>query len=244
MATSERNICVQVLERLGEFLQADKLLPYLAELEEDTTMLSEIEMMVKNEPAFETKTFSSIFELRLYRIVLYALVRAIRPELFLETGVLHGLTSYFLLRALEKNGSGNLCSIDLPSYADTGPCNRDGHYAILPPGREPGWIVPNQYWYRWELTLGTSEDRLPEILLSHNEIDIFLHDSEHTYETVWFELNQVWPKLRANGVLICDNIRDSAAFFDFCKLNDRDPFLVPYGSSGLEHVIRFGIVKK
>ena len=49
------------------------------------------------------------------------LVRAIwcftchlRPKNVVETGVAHGVTSRFILEALEKNGSGHLSSIDLP----------------------------------------------------------------------------------------------------------------------------------
>ena len=47
----------------------------------------------------------------------YAVVRAMRPQVVVETGVCYGVTSSFTLGALEENGSGMLYSIDLPLLA-------------------------------------------------------------------------------------------------------------------------------
>ena len=45
---------------------------------------------------------------------IWLLVRCLRPRHVVETGVAHGLTSRFILEALEKNGDGHLWSIDRP----------------------------------------------------------------------------------------------------------------------------------
>ncbi len=129
------------LGRLSSKLGGRDLLPHLAELHA-SELPRRFEAIVAGEPAFATKRFDSIWRLRLYRIWVYCLVRALRPRVFVETGVLHGMLSAFVLEALARNGEGRLVSIDLPSYAESGPANVDGYTATLPPGREPGWLVP------------------------------------------------------------------------------------------------------
>jgi len=212
------------LGRLGAFLDAD-LLPYLGELRE-SGLVGELEQMVAGEPAWQTKRFGDVWALRLYRIFLYAVVRARRPEVMVETGVLHGLTTAFLLDAMERNGTGRLVSVDLPSRAEEGPSNQDGYTATLPPGRDPGWVVPERLRARWELHLGASTEVLPGIL-GPESIDVFLHDSEHTYETMRAEMELAWPALRSSGVLIVDNADDTDAVADFCAAVGREPLLLP-----------------
>src|SRR3954467_3344478 len=42
----------------------------------------------------------------------YVVCRALAPEIIVETGVAHGVTSAFLLKALDANGRGALHSVD------------------------------------------------------------------------------------------------------------------------------------
>src|SRR5919197_1573260 len=79
--------------------------------------------------------------------LLYLAVRALRPELVVETGPFNGTASAFLLQALEDNGTGRLLSFDLPNAADA-------LNVPLPAGREPGWLVPDRLRHRYELVLG------------------------------------------------------------------------------------------
>jgi hypothetical protein len=132
-----------------------------------------------------------------------------------------------VLEALERNGSGRLISIDLPSYAGSGPANADGYTATLPLGREPGWLVPERLRGRWELLLGPSLDLLPGVLEREGPIDVFLHDSDHTVHTMTAEFELAWPALRPGGVLIADDATDNAAFADFCARVGREPLMLP-----------------
>ena len=66
--------------------------------------------------------------------LLYGLVRALRPEVVVETGVATGVTSAYLLAALADNDAGELQSIDLPS-ADLVRAELVG---CAVPGRAPG----------------------------------------------------------------------------------------------------------
>src|SRR5216684_329042 len=50
---------------------------------------------------------------------IWCLTRHLKPNTVLETGVAHGVTSRFILEALERNGAGHLWSIDLPPVEST-----------------------------------------------------------------------------------------------------------------------------
>lgn len=238
---------IQTLYYLGQFgasLDLEDLSVYIDELQGENDFLDAIEEKVAPVNAFETKTFSGIYDFRLYRLAFYALVRAVKPSIFIETGVMHGLSSAFILKALEENGGGKLISIDLPSYAEDGPANQDGYNAILPPGEEPGWAVPDHLRSYWDLKLGKSLEILPDLFKTLPEIDIFCHDSDHSYETMSGELHLAWDHLRDGGILICDNIDHCDAFYDFCKKTDRTPFAFPTPDRERHNILRTGVIKK
>ena len=231
------------LGRLSSVLGGRDLLPYLGELH-GSPLPRQFEEIVAGEPTFETKRFDSIWQLRLYRVWVYCLVRALRPAVFVETGVLHGMTSAFVLEAMRVNGHGRLISIDLPSYAETGPANVDGYTGTLPPGREPGWLVPDALRDRWELHLGASLDVLPGVLDGIDRLDVFLHDSDHTYETMRGEFELAWPKLAEGGALIADDSTDNTAFAELCERVGRTPLLFPNPNEQPHDEARCGLILK
>lgn len=138
---------------------------------------------------------------------LYVVVRAARPRLVVETGVANGWSSAHILRALAANGAGELHSIDLPNVQDG---------SVLPPGRAAGWMVPDELRARWTLRLGDARTLLPEVLGALGRIDLFLHDSDHSYEHMSFELEQALPRLAAGGLLMSDDVHLHPAWDDFC----------------------------
>mgnify|MGYP006430643101 CR=1 FL=1 len=232
------------LGRSSEYLSLGDLLPYVEEINNRNGLISDFENAVQNVNEFKTKSFNSIFEFRNFRILIYCIIRATSPKTVIETGVLHGMTSAFMLEALSRNESGNLYSIDLPSYPNQGPANKDGFDAVLPPGKEPGWMVPERLKSRWELIIGKSLEKLPDLISKVKTVDLFLHDSEHTYDTMWKEMGYAWEALSDKGVLICDNVDNNTSFFDFC--NKTQKFPVMFGGQGNEIAskIRFGIISK
>lgn len=231
------------LGRLSSVLGGQDLLPYLGELH-SSPLPRQFEAIVADEPSFETKRFDSVWQLRLYRIWVYCLVRALRPQVFVETGVLHGMTSAFVLEALRVNGSGRLISIDLPSYAESGPANVDGYTGVLPPGRRPGWLVPEALRGRWELLIGPSLEVLPAVLGREGTIDVFLHDSDHTHETMSGEFALAWPALAAGGALIADDSTDNTAFAELCERVGREPLLFPNPNEHPHDEARCGLIIK
>jgi predicted O-methyltransferase YrrM len=136
-------------------------------------------------------------------LIQYVVARAMAPEVILETGVANGVSTAYLLLALKRNEKGTLHSIEI------------GDPAYLPPGRSPGWFVPEWLQARWKMHIGDSKMLLPEMLHQLGEIDLFIHDSLHTYEHMGFEFRAAYPHLRQGGVLLADDALWNPAFPEF-----------------------------
>jgi hypothetical protein len=135
---------------------------------------------------------------------IWCLVRHLRPTNVVETGVAHGVTSRFILEALERNGKGHLWSIDRPP--------------IEPEWRqEIGIAVGDRFRDRWSYILGSSRRRLPGLLGELGQIDLFIHDSLHSERNVRFELDHAWPVLRPRGAIVVDDIDVNRGFFSFVQ---------------------------
>jgi len=154
---------------------------------------------------------------------LYSKVKTREPEVVVETGVCNGASTHVILSALNENGSGHLYSIDYPYYSDESLEDfREKtfeHYggAAIPSDKEPGWIVPSNLRTRWSLIEGKSQDELPDLLRKLESVDLFIHDSEHSYDCMIFEYSTVWPSISEGGLLISDDIEWNTAFADFSK---------------------------
>jgi len=155
---------------------------------------------------------------------IYVICRLMQPQIIVETGVCSGFSSAFILYALSRNNAGRLYSIDLP--------NQNGQK--IPGGRDVGWLVPTELRDRWELILGSSKEKLPALLSKLNKIDMFYHDSDHSYENMRFEFNEAWGFLKNGGLLLSDDITENKAFDEFCILKD---------CRGIK-LFKLGIIKK
>ncbi len=137
----------------------------------------------------------------------YALARTIRPIAVVETGVCYGVASTYLLAALDTNRDGRLFSIDLP------PLGKNGDDYV-------GWVVPGNLRRRWTLERGTSRRLLGPLTGRLGSIDLFVHDSQHTYKNIKFEFETAWRALRPGGVLISDDVEGNAAFLELAQSSD------------------------
>ena len=135
----------------------------------------------------------------------YAVVRALAPDSIVETGIANGVSSSYLLLALQKNGHGVLHSIGL---ADP---------AYLPAGKDPGWLVPQWLRAPWQIHLGDARAILPELLGRLGSVGIFIHDSLHTYDHMTWEFETAYPHLRVGGLLFSDDALWNNAFHDFAR---------------------------
>jgi len=143
-------------------------------------------------------------------LFLYILLRLLKPEKVIETGCFSGWTSTLILLALHHNQKGHLWSIDIPAKA--------GYKSMsvgLPPDLEPGFLVPEELRSRWTLIIGDVKDHLLPLCQKIGPIDVFYHDSDHTYDHMMWEYTSIWPWLRIGGILISDDINRNTAFWDF-----------------------------
>jgi predicted O-methyltransferase YrrM len=158
----------------------------------------------------------------------YLITRAISPDIVIETGVAFGKTSAFILKAMEENGNGVLHSIDLPPLGD----KADSYI---------GFFIPDELKNRWVLHRGSVRRILPGLLKRVGEIDLFVHDSLHTYSNMLWEFNTATPFLRKGSIIISDDIAQNRSLEVWIKNNDplNHYIIEKINGSGL-----FGIVIK
>ena len=146
----------------------------------------------------------------------YSIIRIQQPAALVETGCATGFTSSLVLYALKQNGKGRLTSIDIPP--------RKGQFEMpwsLRDGLKSGYLVPSTLRVdgRWSLMLENARNALPRLLQSEGfrQIDVFYHDSDHSFGHQMWEYLTVWPHLSPGGLLLSDDIGWSSAFRDFSR---------------------------
>jgi predicted O-methyltransferase YrrM len=129
---------------------------------------------------------------------LYGLTRWLRPTVVVESGGFIGMSSAFILKALadEKLTTAKLYSIELSAECDQGA------------------LVPEQLRLQFVPMRGKVEDFLKREQLP-SPIDMFLHDSSHSYRHMLWEFRQFWPRLRDGGLLVSHDVQMNAAFPEF-----------------------------
>ena len=166
--------------------------PALAEVEENTRrLLGEI----RDDDPFSPRWAADSLLAR----CCYLACRILEPAVVVETGVAYGVSSAFILKALGENGRGVLHSVDLPPM-------RQRYNEFW------GIAVDEALRPRWSIHRGSSERILPGLLEEVGAVDLFLHDSLHTYRNIRRELEAVWPRLRAGGVILADDVERNRAF--------------------------------
>jgi len=141
--------------------------------------------------------------------LLYALVRTARPMIVLETGVGDGKSTYFILSALLANGGGTLHSVDIGSDVA----------GLLRPREKENWKLH-------VLDPLSLKESFEAILRGLPPVDLFLHDSDHTYQWQSYELHAISGRLAERAMLAIDDVDSSYAFLDFCKEQRKKPILL------------------
>src|SRR4051812_28594469 len=133
----------------------------------------------------------------------YALVRASKPKIVVETGVDKGLGSVVLAAALMRNAQegqpGKLFGLDI---------NPSAGYLLAPPYDEVGKIVYG--------------DSLASIAAMSDPIDFFIHDSDHSEEHEWNEFQAVKPKLAKGALVLSDNSDMTSKLLEFAQQTGRE----------------------
>src|SRR5207244_469542 len=122
---------------------------------------------------------------------LYGLTRWLRPAVVVESGGFIGMSSAFILKAFadEKLATARLYSIELSQDC------------------EQGALIPNELRSAASFIAmrGRIEDFLKRSQLPPS-IDMFLHDSSHSYRHMLWEFRQFWPHLHDGGFLVSHDV--------------------------------------
>jgi predicted O-methyltransferase YrrM len=129
---------------------------------------------------------------------LYALTRWRRPAVIVESGGFVGMSSAFLLKALvdEAITTAKLYSIEWSVDCDQGA------------------LIPDELRSQFVPLPGKVEDFVRSDELP-SSIDMFLHDSSHSYRHMLWEFRQFWPRLRDGGLMVSHDVNMNAAFPEF-----------------------------
>jgi len=132
---------------------------------------------------------------------LYGLTRWLQPAVVVESGGFIGMSSAFILKAF---ADANLAAAKLYSIEWSENCEQG---ALIPDELRSasGGFVP----MRGKVEDFLKHDQLPE------SIDMFLHDSSHSYRHMLWEFRQFWARLRDGGLLVSHDVQMNAAFPEF-----------------------------
>ena len=117
------------------------------------------------------------------RIVLYALIRGLKPKTYLEIGVHWGGSSRIVANAMEANGFGKAAGLE-PNTGEFRP-------------------KPNELHGRYSRVAGYSpEDTAKAADLLGESVDLAFIDAVHTYTAVKTDLTGVLPVLSPDGYIL------------------------------------------
>ena len=145
--------------------------------------------------------------------LVYALVRAARPDHVIETGVATGVTSAFALAALEDNGHGELHSVDLPP-------------AALVARGLVGSRIPPSLRHRWRPRWGDARRLVPRLLRQTAGRRVFIHDADHGYDAMRGELESAWLAFGPGDWIVADDVDLHDAFLDVAAGHDAAAYVI------------------
>ncbi len=174
----------ELVEFLARSLDLDSttIAGYLAEIRAEPVLTRELAARVRWRVDMKRRVGLA------HRVGWYAVARAVKPRLVVETGIKHGLGALVMLVALERNAregsEGRLISFDPDPFS--------------------GWVVPDRLRHAWEPILASTFDAL-EPTLAGREVDLFICDTPPDYEIESFEMRTALRHAAPGIVMIAAN---------------------------------------
>jgi predicted O-methyltransferase YrrM len=152
-------------------------------------------------------------------ILLYFLVRKLKPNIVVETGVAAGWSSLAILKAFTKNKKGKLYSSDFP------------YFRLKNPEQYVGFLAKNEInKINWYLDVRGDDLAIPEIVkrIEDNTIDLIHYDSDKSYSGRDKVFNTLIPKINRNTIVIFDDIQDNLHFKNLVNKTKKDYFILEF----------------
>lgn len=172
---------------------------YIEELENDKDLREHIRSTTLANPE---KRFADLNARYGRRLGWYALARALKPKIIVETGVDKGLGSCVLAAALMRNEQDGF----------------SGYYYGTDINPVAGYLLSGRYKKYGEILYG---DSINSLTVFEPAIDIFINDSDHSDEYENREYAVIADKLSPNAFLVSDNARVSDMLLNFALETNR-----------------------
>jgi predicted O-methyltransferase YrrM len=168
---------------------------YFQELEGDKTLRATLRERTLSSPERHNCNVEPRYGRRLGW---YALTRATKPRVLMETGVDRGLGTAVLAAAMLRNAKegapGLVYATDIVASC--------------------GHLLAEPYKSQCRIILGDSVQTLKKFPES---VDIFIHDSDHRPEYEWAEFLAIEPRLHSASIVMSDNSQLTSKMFEFAQ---------------------------
>lgn len=178
----------------------EQIMGYILELESD----SELQAHIRDETNKSDFAFIADSSIRYSRRVgWYAVVRALKPAVVVETGVDKGLGACVLTAALQRNRREGF----------------EGRYYGTDINPRAGYLLSGSYAELGEILYGDSIESLKTL---EAKIDLFINDSDHSTDYEAAEYETVADKLSERAMILSDNAHCSGSLLDFSLKRNRN----------------------
>ena len=177
----------------------DQMMSYISEIEDD----QELRRHIQAATAGSNYAFVADNEVRYAtRLGWYAITRATKPRVVVETGVDKGLGSCVLAAALKKNKEEG----------------HEGYYFGTDINRKAGYLLSGVYADYGRILYGDSIESLKSL---NATIDLFINDSDHSAEYEAEEYKTIADRLADDAIILGDNSHATSQLLDFSLATNR-----------------------
>ena len=89
-----------------------------------------------------------------------------------------------------------------------------------------GRLAPQRLKKRRRFIVSTPSTVLSTALKQSGRLDIFMHDSDHSYNGMRYEFELVKNRMRHNGVILSDDIQSNSAFMELAGELGKKPRII------------------
>jgi predicted O-methyltransferase YrrM len=173
----------------------EEVMGYIKEAEADEQLKAHVINMARSGP---DRSYSDPRADFAKRLSWYAVVRVMKPEVIIETGVDKGLGAVVLAAAVLKNGRGRYYGTDIDPTA--------------------GRMLSGPYAKAGEILYGDSIESLNRF---SGTVDLFINDSDHSAEYEGREYVFIAPKLSDRAIVLGDNSHATDELMDWSERTGR-----------------------